>query len=84
MTQNQSFRVSEVSLSWTTSLREFKTSVNWGGPAGSLGSRKAATQNQNILHDSESLSSLKGNNATPAIEVHHASRLFVFFFVPQQ
>ena len=30
-------------LSWSMSLREFKTYTNLGGPAGSLGSRKAAT-----------------------------------------
>ena len=30
-------------LSWSMSLREFKTFMNLGGPAGSLGSRKAAT-----------------------------------------
>ena len=35
--QNQAFRVSEISLLWTTSLREFKTFLNLGGPAGSLG-----------------------------------------------
>ena len=76
--QNQAFRLSDISLSWGTSLREFKTSINLGGPAGSLGSRKAATLNQNISHDSERFSSLKCNNAILAIEVHHASRLFVF------
>ena len=31
-------------LSWSMSLREFKTFMNLGGPAGSLGSRKAATR----------------------------------------
>ena len=35
--QNQAFRMSEISRSWTTSLRELKTSVNLGGSAGSLG-----------------------------------------------
>ena len=35
--QNRAFRVGEILLSWTTSLKEFKTSLNLGGPAGSLG-----------------------------------------------
>ena len=39
---------------------------------------RMATLNENILHDSESLPSLKSNNAILAIEVHHASRLCVF------
>ena len=32
--QNRTFRVSEISLSWTTSLREFETFLNLGGLPG--------------------------------------------------
>ncbi len=35
--QNRAFRMSEISLAWSTSPREFKTFLNLGGPAGSLG-----------------------------------------------
>ena len=35
--QNRAFRMGEISLAWATSLKEFKTSLTFGGPAGSLG-----------------------------------------------
>ena len=41
--KNRAVRVSEILLSRTTCLREIKTYLNLGGPAGSLGSWKAAT-----------------------------------------
>ena len=48
----------------------------------SLLASRAVTMVDGLLRaasDSESISSLKSNNATLAIEVHHASRFFNYF-----
>ena len=47
--QNRAFRMSEISLAWSTSLREFKTFLNLGGPAGSLGHPDGSPRAEKVL-----------------------------------
>ena len=77
--QNRAVRVSEIFVIVDHFLKEIEDFDEFWRPCRELRpSWRMATLKQYILHDSESFSSLKNNNATLAIEVHHASRLFGF------